>query len=164
MRRSVEVFLWYVGMSVLIVVTVFRSVGVDYRLVAAGSLLPLLVDLPVGHRAFGHTLLFGVVVLVVVMLGTVARPRLLRRRLLCVPIGVLCGLVLSGAWSDGHLFWWPALSSSFPHTDLLPAAWAVALEETVGLVASWWVVGLTDLYLPGPRREFWRTGRLRVSP
>ena len=55
-ERGRPMLLWYVGMSVLLVANVFRSVGVDYRLVALGALLPLVVDLPVGHRAFGHTL------------------------------------------------------------------------------------------------------------
>ena len=56
----------------------------------------------------------------VVMLGTIGRPRLLRRRLLCLPIGVFCGLVLSGAFTNDELFWWPFLGTSFPHDALLP--------------------------------------------
>ncbi len=153
-------FLWYVGLSVLLVANVFRSVGVDYRLIAFGALLPLLVDLPAGHRAFGHTLAFAVVLLAVVMLATIGRPRLLRRRLLCVPIGVFFGLVLAGAWTvEG--FWWPA--AAWTHADLLPAWWGILLEELAGLVACWWVVGQFDLYLPAPRREFWRSGRLKAA-
>jgi hypothetical protein len=38
----------------------------------------------------------------------------------------------------------------------------VLLEELAGLVACWWVVGQFDLYLPEPRREFWRSGRLEA--
>ena len=38
--------LWYVGLSVVIVLLVFQSSGVDYRLIAVGSLLPLAIDLP----------------------------------------------------------------------------------------------------------------------
>jgi membrane-bound metal-dependent hydrolase YbcI (DUF457 family) len=151
---------WYVGLSVLIVVNVFRSSGVDYRLVAVGALLPLVVDLPVGHRAFGHALLFPVALLVLVMVGTIGRPRLLRRRWLCLPIGVFCGLVLSGAFTADKVFWWPALGGHFGHESLLPAWWVVLLEELVGLVAVWWIVGQFDLYLPGPRAEFVRSGRL----
>ena len=143
--------LWYVGMSVLIVANVFRSVGVDYRLVALGALLPLVIDLPVGHRAFGHTLLFPVALLVVVMLGTVGRPRLLRRRLLCVPIGVFCGLVLAGAFTSPDTFWWPLPGTALDGGSLLPVWWGVLIEEFVGLVACWWVVGQFDLYLPEPR-------------
>jgi hypothetical protein len=154
------VFLWYVGMSILIVANVFRSTGVDYRLIAVGSMVPLVVDLPVGHRAFGYTLLVAVGLLVVVMVVTIGRPRLLRRRLLCLPIGVFCGLVLSGAFANGDLFLWPLGGTAFGDDVLLPEWWIVVLEELAGLVACWWIVGQFDLYLPGPRAEFLRTGRL----
>src|SRR6266540_3605843 len=123
--------LWYAGVSVLLVANVFRSSGIDYRIVAAGALLPLVVDAPFGHRAYAHTLLFAVAVLVIVMIAGIGRSRLVQRRLLCLPIGVFCGLVLSGAWAGGDAFWW--------------------------------VVGQFDLYLPGPRQEFVRTGRLRET-
>lgn len=155
--------LWYVGMSVFLVATVFRSVGIDYRLIALGAMLPLLVDLPLGYRAYGHTLLFAVALLAIVMIATIGRPRLLRRRWLCVPIGVLCGLVLSGAFANTDLFWCPFLGTSFPHDPLLPATWLVVVEELIGLVVCWVLVGQYDLYLPGPREEFLRTGRLRAE-
>ncbi len=155
---------WYVGLSVLAVALVFRSQGVDYRLVALGSLLPLVVDgLAVGAQSFGHTLLFAVALLAVVMVATIGRSRLLRRRLLCLPIGVFCGLVLSGAFADAERFWWPVLGA-FTHDALLPSPWVVAVEEVVGLVACWFLAGLYDLYLPEPRRELARTGRLRGDP
>jgi hypothetical protein len=156
--------LWYVGVSVAIVAAVFRSSGIDYRLVALGSMLPLLVDVPVGYRAFGHTLLFPVAMLAVVMLATIGRSRLLRRRWLCLPIGVFCGLVLSGAFANPELFWWPFLGTDFVHDALLPSTWVVVVEELVGLVTCWALVGLYDLYLPGPRAELFRTGRLRARP
>src|SRR5687767_3342682 len=103
--------LWYAGVSVLAVALVFRSRGVDYRLVALGSLLPLAVDGVIGARSLGHTLLFAVALLGAVMVATIGRSRLLRRRLLCLPIGVLCGLVLSGSFADAERFWWPALGA-----------------------------------------------------
>jgi hypothetical protein len=155
------VLFWYVGVSVLLVANIFRSTGVDYRLVALGALAPLVIDLPVGHLAIGHALVLPVALLAIVMLATIGRPRLLRRRLLCVPIGVFSGLVLSGAFTHDKVFWWPALGSSFGHHGLLPVWWAVLIEEIVGAVAIWWVVGQFDLYLPGPRAEFKRTGHLR---
>jgi len=157
------VLLWYVGVSVLLVANVFKSSGIDYRLIALGSMLPLMVDLPVGHTAFGHTVLFPIALLVVVMLATIGRPRLTRRRLLCLPIGVFCGLILSGAFTNADLFWWPLGGTTFPDDSLLPVWWVVLLEEIAGLVACWWVVGQFDLYLPGPRRELLRTGRLREA-
>ena len=155
--------LWYAGVSVLIVFTVFRSVGVDYRLVAVGAVAPLVLDIPFGRPAFFHTLVFSVGLLAVVMLATIGRPRLVRRRWLCLPIGTFCALVLSGAWTDTALLMWPTLGWSFPAGSLLPAWWVVVLEEIAGLVACWWLVGLCDLYLPGPRREFLDTGRLQAT-
>ena len=70
--------LWYTAVSILIVANVFRSAGLDYRLVALGALIPLIIDLAVGHRAFGHSLVFAVALFVVVMATTTGRSRLLR--------------------------------------------------------------------------------------
>ena len=155
--------LWYVGLSIFLVATVFRSSGIDYRLIALGAMLPLVVDIPIGYRAYGHTLVFAVALLALVMLATIGRPRLMRRRWLCIPIGVFCGLILSGAFTNTELFWWPFLGTSFAHDPLLPATWIVVVEELVGLVTCWALVGQYDLYLPGPRREFFRTGRLHAG-
>ena len=157
-------FLWYICLSVAGVALVFQSRGVDYRLIAVGSLLPLVLDVPFGYRAYGYTLLLAVVLLALAMLGTIGRPRLLRRRLLCLPIGVFAGLVLSGAFSNSELFWWPFLGTSFAHDALLPGTWWVVGEELVGLAVGWFLVGVYDLYLPEPRREFLQTGRLTASP
>jgi len=154
-------FLWYIGLSVLLVANVFKSVGLDYRLIAVGAMLPLLIDIPVGHRAFGHTLAFAALALVVVMVWPMRGSRLGRRRWLCVPIGIFAGLVLSGAWMNTELFWWPFFGTSFGDSPLLPVWWLVVLEELVGLVACWWVVGQFDLWVPEVRRDFLRTGRLK---
>jgi hypothetical protein len=155
------VLLWCTGVSIVIVVFVFQSVGVDYRLVAIGSLLPLLVDVPLRRLAFGHSLIVTVGLLVVVMVATIGRPRLLRRRLLCLPIGAFCGLVLSGAWTDADVFWWPFTGVSIPHVALFPAPGVVALEEVAGLAAWAFVVVRFGLVDQPARAEFLKTGRLR---
>ena len=61
------------------------------------------------------------------------------------------------------MFWWPFLGSDFTHDSLLPTWWVVVIEELVGLFVCWVVVGQFDLYLPGPRDEFFRTGRLKTT-
>ncbi len=152
-------FLWYVGLSIVLVHEVFRSSGIDYRLIAVGSLLPLVVDLPFLERAYGFTLVSGVALLVVVMVATIGRTRLLRRRLLCLPIGMFCGLVLSGAWAQGDLFWWP-FTGPLPDVSLLPPWGIVALEELAGLLACVWIGQRFHLTEPGPRRAFLHEGRL----
>ncbi|HZJ25645.1 MAG TPA: hypothetical protein VFF40_01280 [Acidimicrobiia bacterium] len=154
---------WYIGMSVLGVFMVFRSVGIDYRLVALGAIMPLVLDAPFGRPAYAHTLAFSVVLLGAAMLGTIGRSRMSRRRLLCLPIGTFCALVLSGAWTQTEVLWWPTLGWSFPPGSLLAVWWVVLIEELVGLVAIWWIVGLCDLYLSGPRRELLHTGRLHST-
>lgn len=154
--------LWYVGLSVLLVYFVFQSAGIDYRLVVAGSLVPLAVDLPFLELSYGHTLLASVLLLVAVMLLTIGRPRLLRRRLLCVPIGAFCGLVLSAAWANTDVFWWPFTGASLPDGALLPAPGVVVLEELAGLAACAWIVYRFDLSDRGRRDDFLRSGRLRA--
>jgi len=154
---------WYAGLSVLIVYFVFQSTGIDYRLVVVGSLLPLLVDLPFLGLAYGHTLLASVVLLVVVMLLTIGRPRLLRRRLLCLPIGAFCGLALSAAWTNTDVFWWPFTGASLPDGALLPAPGIVVLEELAGLAACAWIVYRFGLSDRARRDDFLRSGRLRAT-
>jgi len=154
------VLLWYTAVSILLVANVFRSSGLDYRLVAVGALAPLVLDAPVGHRALGHSLVFAVALFTLVLVATAGRSRLLRRRLLCLPIGVFVGLVLSGAFTQDQVFLWPFLGGFDDHA-LLPSWWVVLVEELVGLVGWWWIVGQYDLYLVGPRRTFLRSGRLQ---
>ena len=155
--------LWYVGLSVVIVLLVFQSSGVDYRLVAVGSLLPLAIDLPARRLWRGHTLIASVTLLVLVMLVTIGRPRLLRRRLLCLPIGAFCGLALSAAWTNTDVFWFPFTGSTLPDAPLLPAPGIVLLEELAGLAAIVWVVYRCGLRDPARRDELVRTGRLREA-
>lgn len=153
--------LWYAGLSVLLVYFVFQSTGIDYRLVVVGSLLPLVVDLPFLGLSYGHTLLASVGLLLVVMLLTIGRPRLLRRRLLCLPIGAFCGLALSAAWTKTDVFWWPFTGASLPDGALLPAPGLLVLEELAGLAACAWIVYRFGLNDRARRDDFLRSGRLR---
>ncbi|HMG26555.1 MAG TPA: hypothetical protein VKH36_07045 [Acidimicrobiia bacterium] len=155
--------LWYAGLSVLLVYFVFQSTGIDYRLVVVGSLLPLVVDLPFLGLSYGHALLASVVLLLVVMLLTIGRPRLLRRRLLCLPIGAFCGLALSAAWTNTDVFWWPFTGASLPDGALLPAPGIVVLEELAGLAACVWIVYRFALNDRSRRDDFLRSGRLRAT-
>jgi hypothetical protein len=157
------VVLWYAAGAVFAVWNVFQSAGLDFRTVALGALLPLVVDLAAGHQAYGHTLLAPVAALVLVMLATSGRGRrLLRRRVIGFPIGWFCGLVLSGAFASQRVFWWPAFGGSFGHVALLPAVFVVVIEELLGLAATRWIwirFGLRD---PNRRRELLRRGRLAL--
>lgn len=152
--------LWFVGPSILIVWAVFTSPAADYRFVALGSLVPLL-ELPFGEPRILHSLVGAAAGLVIVMVGARGR-RLVQRRLLGIPIGMLLHLVLDGAWADDHAFWWPFFGRSWS-TAQLPelgrGAWSLVLE-VVGLGACWWGYRRFRLDEPDRRREFLHTGRL----
>jgi hypothetical protein len=153
--------LWFFGPSIVAVHDVFRSRGLDYRLIGLGALLPLLIDAPFGRFAYGHSLFVAVAVLGAVMLGTIGRSRLLRRQLICVPIGWLCGLVLSGAVLHDVSFLWPLLGSDFPNDPLIPPITIVVLLDAAGLAITVWAWGRFGLSERARRNEFLRTGRLR---
>jgi len=136
------VLLWYVGVSTAFVWNVFRSPALDYRLIMVGSVLPVL-DVVFGGPAVLHTLLFAVVMMAVIMLATQHR-RLQRRRLISLPIGLMTGLVLDGAWTSKTVFWWPFFGWSFPGGGLPElqrgAGWTVLLELIGAAALAWcWV-------------------------
>lgn len=153
-------FFWYVGVSIVLVHQVFRSSGLDYRLVAAGALLPLVVDVPFGHMTYGHAFILGISLLVLVMIGTIGRSRLLRRRLLCLPIGVLCGFILSGAFFHDQVFLWPLVGGGFGDVALLPPLTLLVLSEGIGIACIGWMWGRFGLGDTARRSSFLSSGRL----
>lgn len=116
----------------MIVAEVFRSPMVDYRLVAFGSLIPM-IEVAVGRVGVLHTLLAPSVLLAAVMVGTIGR-RLLRRRLLAIPIGLALHLVLDGSWDNASLFWWPLFGRSFDDIAVPESQW-LPLRMVLELVA-----------------------------
>lgn len=115
--------LWHVGITLLIVRYVFRDPSMDLRWVALGSILPDLIDKPIGsvlfhqtfqaHRIYGHTLLFPVVSLVAVMALT-RRGTPVRKALIGVVLGVFVHLILDGVWVSPDTFLWPLFGFGFP--------------------------------------------------
>ena len=155
--------LWYAAGSVFAVWNVFQSAGLDFRVVALGALLPLVVDVPSAQQAYGHALLAPVAALAIVMVVTSGRGRrLLRRQVIGLPIGWLCGLVLSGAFASQRVFWWPAFGRDFGHVSLLPSAPVVVIEELLGAAALTWIWTRFGLRDPSRRRDLLRRGRLAL--
>ena len=152
--------LWFVGPSILIVWSVFRSPAADYRLVALGSVLPL-VELPIGEPRLLHALAGAAVGLAIVMLAARGR-RVLQRRWLAVPIGMLLHLVLDGAWADTDAFWWPVLGLEWSTAELPElgrGAFNLVLE-LIGAAVCWWLYRRFRLDEPERRADFLRTGRV----
>ena len=138
--------LWFAAFAVLGAWQVLRDARFDYRLIAVGALAPAVLDAPVGHRAFAHTLVCAVGALVLVMLVTINR-RPLRRHLIAIPIGFFGCLVLDGVFADKALFWWPAFGDWGDTAIVPPLPWLL-VREALGLVAAGYVLRL------------WRAGKL----
>lgn len=162
MRCGALMVVWFVGVSMTLVWVVFQSPALDYRVVAAGSLLPVLDALTGGPNVL-HTLVGSVVLLSGVMVATRGR-RLVRRRWLGLPIGTFMHLVLDGTWTRSVLFGWPFLGGgafddgSLPELDR-PIVVIVVLE-VIGVAALVWLHRGFDLGDPERRRAFLRTGHL----
>lgn len=142
-------FFWFIATSVFTVFFVFRSPAFDYRPLMVGSLIPLASVYAL------HSLVFAVAFLSVVMLATIGH-RLVRRRLLGLPVGVLLHLVFTGAWTDDDAFWWPLFGwdlDGVTHPVVARGWWNVPLE----------LVGLAGCYAIA-RRIDWRTGRIDQLP
>lgn len=154
-------FLWFAGLSVVIVWNVFRSPALDYRLVMLGAVLPV-GELLLGGPRLAHTLVFAVALLCVVMLAT-RRRRLLRRRLISLPIGLLMHLVLDGVWAIAEVFWWPAFGWGFPDV-MLPELdrpfGVIVVLDLAGLVALGWCWRAFGFADPQRLQRFLRTGQL----
>jgi membrane-bound metal-dependent hydrolase YbcI (DUF457 family) len=155
------VLLWFVGPSILIVWAVFRSPSADYRVVALGSVLPLL-EVPVGQPRILHSLLGAALAMGVVMVAGRGR-RLVQRRWLGLPIGMMLHLVLDGAWTDTQAFWWPALGTAWSTAALPEVGRGLALGlvlEAIGAAACWWGWRRFRLDEPARRALFLHTGRV----
>lgn len=151
--------LWPIAVACTGVFFVFQSVGVDYRTVAAGAVLPTLVSLPWGRPALGSTLLFPVAVLAITMMFTMKR-RLIRRRALGVAIGIFFGQIAVGAFSNTALFMWPTQGTTFPKGSFV-SSWPLTL--CLELLGALMLVGLaqhTGLRHTDRRRAFLSSGRL----
>ncbi|MFW2380709.1 MAG: hypothetical protein ACN4GZ_03040 [Acidimicrobiales bacterium] len=157
-------FLWFVILAPVLVAEIFQSPMADYRVVAVGAALPLL-EAVFGAPRYLHTMLFAMGLMAVVMLGTSKR-RLVRRRLLGIPIGLLLHLVLDFTWADSQLLWWPAFGTDF--SDDATAAFNRSLEvglllEVVAVAVGYWAYRRYELDNPENRDLLIRSGRLARS-
>jgi hypothetical protein len=152
--------LWFAGGAVLIVWLVFRSPAIDYRLVVVGALLPL-AELPFGSPRILHSLSGAAAALALVMVLT-PRRRLVQRRLVAIPIGMLLHLLLDGIWTDTQAFWWPFAGLAWSDARLpeLSRGAVDLVLEAAGAVALWWCWRRFRLDEPDRRARFWRTGRI----
>jgi membrane-bound metal-dependent hydrolase YbcI (DUF457 family) len=155
---------WFVILAPVLVAEIFQSPMADYRVVALGAALPL-GEVVLGGPRYLHTILVAMGLMAAVMLTT-SRRRLLRRRLLGIPIGLLLHLVLDFTWADSELLWWPAFGSNFSNTA--GAAFNRPIEvglllDLVALGVGYWAFRRYELDIPENRRLLLRSGRLARS-
>ena len=102
---------------------------VDLAFLALGSMLPDIIDKPLGilvfgtaeqGRTFGHTLLF------LMVLATLA-VYLKNARMASVSVGVLAHLVLDSMWKSPVILFWPMLGNFPPVQDLGVSGYILAL-------------------------------------
>jgi membrane-bound metal-dependent hydrolase YbcI (DUF457 family) len=127
---------WHVGGTIAIFRYVFRDPKVDLRFLALGAILPDLIDKPFGTMLFpavfnsnsqviGHTLLFSMVLMAVVLLAT--RRGRVRRRWMALAVGSLIHLLLDAMWTVEETLLWPAFGWEFPPG--VPEYWSGLLER-----------------------------------
>ncbi|MBI4333594.1 MAG: metal-dependent hydrolase [Chloroflexi bacterium] len=101
--------------------------AVDYRVVLVGSLLPDLIDKPLGMvipswlgngRTIGHTLLFA---LLVTIAGLAAHRKHGSSAILWLAFGSFVHLVFDRMWEQSTVVLWPLFGFRFPHGN--PEAW-----------------------------------------
>jgi hypothetical protein len=146
---------------------------VDYRVVAVASLLPDVIDKPLGRiifksrfdsgRIFGHTLLLNVALLCVLFF---MRGRA-KRLFVLVPISSLLHLAEDGVWSTPKVFWWPFFGTTFPKDPLSGGGFAflvpttgLVVQEAIGLAAIAWLLASHGMLNRGGVRAFLTTGHL----
>lgn len=167
-------FLWHIGASVAFIRYAFRDPFMDLRFLALGAILSDVIDLPVGImmwsdyesvRLFGHSILFGVSAMVIVLIAT--RRGAWRKRFILLAAGVLLHLALDAMWQSPGTLWWPFLGDGFAASgfgtyadyvnDLVtnPVMWAGELVGLAYLIALWRKAELGDR---AKRSVFVKTG------
>jgi len=149
---------------------------VDLRFLFVGSLLPDIIDKPIGHfffretfsngRIFSHSLFFLVIIS---LIGYYVYKRYTKTWLLAISFGIFMHLILDQMWFNLHTLLWPILGFVFEKgdiTDWLPSLILslqtdplVYVPELIGLlILVWFTVSLVHR-----RRflDFLRFGRVR---
>ena len=153
-------FLWFIGTAVVSVWYIFRDPRVDYRLLAVGSIVPDVIDLPGRHAHWAHSLTVAVGTLALVMLVTAGR-KPIRRLLLAVPIGMLMHLVWDGAFASTKVFWWPFAGSwGNVRVPSLQRGWLNVAFEAAGALLLAWMWRRCELADPQRRKALIHHGLL----
>ena len=111
--------LWHSGATLLLFIWIFKDRNADLRFLLVASLVPDLIDKTLylffitnDSRTYGHTLIFAVLVLFIIMIGT-NRKNEKRKKYLLIPIALLFHLILDEMWMFKETLFWPLFNGSF---------------------------------------------------
>jgi hypothetical protein len=168
---------WHLGATIFLFRWIFRDPKVDLRFLAAGALLPDVVDLVLGTLVFpdrfgrgelwSHTLLAPSIVTIVVLLATRRGRR--RRAWMALAVGMFFHLLLDGMWTSNEVFLWPFTGAGLPTGA--PGYWTAAWDRALSDPWRWVREGIGATYLTllwirsglgdrSRRRSLLATGRL----
>ncbi|MCD6358737.1 MAG: metal-dependent hydrolase [Dehalococcoidia bacterium] len=148
---------------------------IDLRVLLVGSMLPDIIDKPVGQlifrdsinngRIFCHTLLF---LLIIALVGVYLYRSGGKLWMLTLSFGTFVHLILDEMWLTPRTLLWPLYGWTFPRMDITVSAWMQGMmdalfcnpktyiSETVGLIILVWF--LVVLVRRGKVRGFLREG------
>lgn len=156
--------LGHLGIPLLLIFS-RRDPDIDVRLLMLGSILPDLIDKPLGHlifpedngRIFAHSLLF---VIVLVLIG------LRSRNVMTVALGSGIHQLLDGMFLDPVSSLWPLLGP-FKTYDFEVYQWLdafkdpyVITEELIGLALLLMLVWKWKLFIPDNMMTFLKRGKI----
>ncbi|HMK47224.1 MAG TPA: metal-dependent hydrolase, partial [Methanocella sp.] len=121
------IFFGHIGLTLLVVLALASLIkeNVDYRLVVVGSMLPDIIDKPIGHylfystfengRIFAHTMAFAILLTGVCIYVE-------RRQLLAgarfIALASILHIIEDQMWNTRQTLFWPLLGWEFPKANL----------------------------------------------
>lgn len=108
----------------------FLATHIDLRLLLVASLLPDIIDKPVGllffnnGRIFSHTLLFLVLIS---LIGICVYRRSGKVSFLVLPFGVFTHLILDEMWRSPQTLLWPVYGFAFERMEVVHYHWTPAM-------------------------------------
>jgi inner membrane protein len=165
------------GLSVIFWRAIEQIKGLDLRFVIIGSLLPDIIDKPIGHLFFNntfgtgvlytHTLLFTLLLFIAGCIANIYQ----KNYVLLLAFGTFIHLILDLMWSKPRVLLWPLFGFTFAKSTPIPFnqyLWGlfqqlfnrpwVAIPELVGAVITFWFIWL--LLRENKLRSFILNGRV----